>query len=282
MSATTKQAKQTSAAVVADSKRTSKKEPVPEPVDDEVEDVEEAEEAEDVEEVEEAEAEAEDDAEEETTGKKKNKQKVEFNCESVEEALAELIRVDSELDHQMKYRKAVFKTYQKIVTRQLKQSKKRRAHASDTPKEATGFVKAISVPLKFKAFFESHLKNDEEFKKVFTSFDINKDAPRTDITKMIWHYIRTNELYGKKEDGTTDKRTITPDDELRDLLSVGEDETVGFSNFQSFVSRLYSSNNVVEASDEVEDEAEEAVEEVVEAVVAKSKGAKKQVAAVKA
>jgi hypothetical protein len=188
--------------------------------------------------------------------------------------------MDSEIDHLMKQRKVIFKGYVKLVAKQFKQSKKRRAHASDTPKEATGFVKAISVPSKFKTFYEDHLKNDEKFKELFSTFDVTKDAPRTDITKMIWHYIRTNELYGQKEDGTTDKRTIIPDEELKDLLSVGEDENVGFSNFQSFVSRLYGSNTVTEVAEEADD-AEEVLEDAVETVVSKSKGAKKQVAATK-
>ena len=270
MSTATKMSAKKSAVVAETKKATSKKVVEEELVEEEVEEVE----ADDVDgEVEEVEADDvdEEEAEEATTEKKKSK-KVEYVCETLEEGLAELLRVDGELDQLSKYRRAVFKAYQKMVTKVFKQAKKRRAHTSDTPKEATGFVKAIPVPANFVAFHDEHLSSDAEFKKTFASFDATKDTPRTEITKMIYYYIRSNELYGTKEDGNQDKRTIIPDESLSQLLSIQEGETIGFNNFQSYVTRLYGSA-VVAAEDDAEDDEEQ--EAAVEVVVSKSKGSKK-------
>jgi len=233
----------------------------------------------DADDVEEAEDAEEDDVEV-ATDKKKTK-KVEYVSDSIEETLKELLGVDLLIDQQVKYRKAVFKTYQKLVTKQLKQSKKRRTHTSDTPKEATGFVKAIPIPTRFVTFYHNYLEKDDKFKETFATFDPNGETPRTMITRMIYHYIRENGLYGEKEDenGNTvvDKRTIMPDDAISSLLSIHKGESIGFNNFQSYVTRLYvSSNTDAEGSDE-EQQDEEAVVEV----VAKSKNSNKSKPAVK-
>lgn len=245
-------------------------------IEEEVDDVEEAEVSDnEVEELVEAEEEAEEDEDEvdevedveeadKTTTKKNSK--IEYNCDSPEDALNEYLRVDSEIEQLMKYRKAVFKVYQKLNSKQLKQSKKRRNNRSDTPKEATGFIKAKTVPEKFKLFFGKHLKTDE----VFNKYDMSVDQPRTDITKMIYQYIRTNKLYEKNEDGTFNKRVIKPDDCLKDLLSIEDGQEIGFNNFQSYVSRLYNTGVVAEASGE-----EDADEQTVQ--VSKPKSKSKQV-----
>lgn len=232
----------------------------------------------DAEELEDVEA---DDDVEATTDKKKSK-KVEYVSDSIEETLKELLGVDLLIDQQVKYRKAVFKTYQKLVTKQLKQSKKRRTHTSDTPKEATGFVKAIPIPTRFVTFYHKYLETDEKFKETFAAFDPTGETPRTMITRMIYHYIRENALYGEKVDekGETvlDKRTIMPDDAIRNLLSIDKTESIGFNNFQSYVTRLYVSTITdAEGSEASDDDQEAAVVEV----VAKSKNSNKSKSAVK-
>ena len=151
---------------------------------------------------------------------KKKPKKIDFNCEKIEEALNELMRIDNEIEQACKTRKNEFKALHRLVLKLAKSSKKRKHNISDITKEATGFIKAKAVPLKFKTFYENHFKDDIEFKKLYNLFNINENQPRTDITKIIYHYIRSNELYGKKEDGTTDKRSIIPDKYLIDLLSI--------------------------------------------------------------
>jgi len=250
------------------SKTSSKKEEVV--VEDDVEEhVNEVSDTEDVEEsgseVEENEVE---ENEDEVTRKSRKSKKIEFPCENADIALAELIRIDGEMEQITKLRKVVFKQYQKLIVKQLKQSKKRRNNLSDAPKEATGFIKAKPVPEKFRSFYQCHqsfFSNLPGFKE----FKCDVPQPRTEITKMIYAYIRENNLYKKKEDGSLDKREILPDSAIRSLLDVSNDDKVGFNNFQTFVSRLY-------ADKESEEDSADDVERVVE-TVSKSKGGKNHV-----
>jgi chromatin remodeling complex protein RSC6 len=185
---------------------------------------------------------------------KKKSKKVEYISDSYEDSILEADRVINEIEKLTKYLKCVNKTAKKQFQKRSKQSKKRRDNNSDVPKKATGFIKAKFVPDKFKDFYENHLKNDSTFSERFTDFNIEDNQPQTDITKMIYHYIRTNDLYNKNEDGTPNKRAIKPDQPLTDLLSIERGESIGFNNFQTYIKRLYNSNVVEEtvSSDEVE------------------------------
>jgi chromatin remodeling complex protein RSC6 len=311
MPATTKQTAKSSTTAVASNTSGSKskkqveqvvEEPVVEEELEEVEndEVEELEGDDDVEEAEEAE-----EAEESTDKKKK---KYEYTCETVDEGFGELKNIDSQVEELMKYRKVVFKFTEKLAHKQLKQKGKRRsADSSDKPREANGFIKPKSIPQKFKDFYESKLKTCAGFAETFSDFDINVDVPRTTITKMIYHYIKTNELYHTKA-GTKElnKRSIKPDsalktlfdiksndptydhvttlddikenkrDDPKELEKVGQKAGMSFSNFQTYMNRLYETED-----DEVAIEVEEAAEEPVEEVVPKVSKGKKTTSATK-
>lgn len=208
--------------------------------DDDVEEVDE-DEVEEVEEVEEV----------------KKSKKVELSFDSADDALAKLLELDTDIEQAMKTRKAVFRIYQKLMQKQLKQSSKKRRNAnSDNPKEATGFIKAKPVPEKFKTFVNKNLKNNQSFKEAFPNLDLSTDNPRTMITRIIYHYIKSNDLYNKEEDGSLNKRKIKPDEALKELFSIDNDETLVFNNFQTFVSRLYSSSQTQHSSGEEQDDEE--------------------------
>lgn len=223
----------------------SKKEKQP-PVEEQEDDVEEVE-ADDVEE----EVEEVEDVEE-----TKKSKKTELSFDSSDDALSKLLELDSEIEQAIKTRKIVFKQYQKLMQKQLKQSsKKRRNNNSDNPKEATGFVKAKPVPDKFKTFYNKYLKSSQSFKEAFPKFDISVDNPRTEITRIIYNYIKTNNLYNKNDDGAFNKREIKPDEAVRELFSIDTNDTIVFNNFQTYVSRLYNSNQ--EASGEESEDVQE-------------------------
>jgi len=177
------------------------------------------------------------------TGKKTKK--VEYASESLEDAAEELTKVDGEIEQKMRYRKAVFKVYQKLVSKQNKQNKKHKQRNSETQKEKTGFTKPNPIPEVFKEFYNKHLKDDKALEEKLTDessgkkFNIGEDQPRTLITKALYYYIRNKNLYEKNEDGTDNKRKIKPDEELTKLLTLKPEEKVGFSNFQTYVSRIY-------------------------------------------
>jgi len=213
-------------------------------------------EGDDNEEVSEAELDADDD--------KKKLKKQDFVFTSHEEAWLKLTEIRSEILKLERGQASVLKQYNKLVTKRLKQTNKRR-NVSDTPKEPTGFIKATEVPDKFKEFFNKHIKSD------YPEFNINENQPRTSITKMIYAYVRKNDLYEKKDDDTSNKRVIMPDDILKKLFSMNTDEIITFNNFQTYMCRMYNSDDKDEAADEEADE--EVVDEEVEQkkVVQKSK-----------
>jgi hypothetical protein len=194
------------------------------------------------------------DVEEDTSGDKKKSKKYEYICESVEDGFAELKRIDGEIKTLIKYRDAVLKATEKSTFKQLKQNKKRRSNENSVPREANGFVKPKTIPQKFKDFYESNLKDCAGFSELFANFDINVDVPRTNVTKMIYHYIRTNSLYNKKEDGTLDKRSIKPNSVIKNLFDLEDGENVTFNNFQTYMNRLYEIDEEVEI---IEDDLEE-------------------------
>lgn len=105
------------------------------------------------------------------------------------------------------------------------------------------------MPEKFKNFYNANLKGEEFFETEsdFVDFNIESLIPRTEIGKIIYLYIRHNNLYNKKEDGTYDKRAIKPDDQLKLLFSLNEDEMgdVTFNTFQKYMSRMYKSDTVL-------------------------------------
>ena len=177
---------------------------------------------------------------EETEQTKRKSKKKEYSCENAEEALEELNKIFQRLEHDIKYHKIVFKTYQKLMQKKSKSGKKK-SQNSDIHKEATGFIKAKIVPERFKLFYEKNLRNDPDFIIEFPDFDITQNQPRPVITKIIYYYIKKNKLYGKNEEGVINKREIIPDSSLTDLLKFKEGEDIIiFQNFQSYVSRLYS------------------------------------------
>ena len=289
-----KQSKSTTSA----SKASKKQEQVEEQVEEEIEEVDGEEE-----EVEVEEADVEDDS-----GDKKKK-KYEYVCESVDTGFEEIKRIDAEIKELMKYRDSVIKSTEKFAHKQLKQTKKRRSNENSAPREANGFVKPKIIPQKFKEFYEAHLKNSQGFSEIFATFDINVDVPRTEITKMVYHYIRTNSLYNKKADGSLDKRSIAPNSILKALFDIKkgdlifdriineediredkredpkERERIGqktgmtFSNFQTYMNRLYDSDDedIELAVDDVNAEALEETE-VVDEPLKVSKGKKTVVA----
>jgi hypothetical protein len=211
------------------------------------------EEIEEIEETEEIEVEEEENEEVEEVENKKKSKKIEYVSESIEESMEETDRIIDGMERLVKELKAVQKVAKKQYQKKSKSIKKRKENNPDMPKKAAGFIKAKFIPDKFKRFYEKHLKDDKTFTDKFPEFNIEVDQKQTDITKIIYNYIRTNDLYEKNEDGTSNKRAIKPDKSLIELFIIGEGETIGFNNFQTYIKRLYNSN---EETDEQSDNEE--------------------------
>ena len=184
-----------------------------------------------------------DDNDETNDDSNKKKKKSEYNCENIDQALEELNKIDLLLEQHIKTRKMIFKSIQKIIQKRMKGGKKK-INNSNINKENTGFTKLKIVPPKFKDFYEKNLRNNSQFNLKFPSFDINNDLSRPQITKIIYFYIKQNNLYYKDESGEAfNKRHIKPDDTIKTLLMIEDTEDIKFTNFQTYLRRLYNSIN---------------------------------------
>ena len=97
------------------------------------------------------------------------------------------------------------------------------------------------VPGKFKEFFIKFIQDDETFKynSEYVDFNINNDISRSQILKIICYYLKKNNFYDKKEDGSLNKNIMLPDDNVKTLLNMEEGEVFKFSTYQKMISRLY-------------------------------------------
>jgi len=93
---------------------------------------------------------------------------------------------------------------------------------SSEPRKLSGFTKPVEVPERFKGFFLNYIANasEPELKERFgkeTSFNINDLHPRTTLTKIIFTYIRSKELYVENEENNG-KKLIKLDKPLKELF----------------------------------------------------------------
>jgi chromatin remodeling complex protein RSC6 len=77
-------------------------------------------------------------------------------------------------------------------------------------------------------------------KNICVMLDLNQDVllPRVEITKKIYEYIKTNNLQDE-----SDKRIIKPNDELKKLFNLSDDEEVSFLNIQTYIKKAYNSDS---------------------------------------
>ena len=79
-------------------------------------------------------------------------------------------------------------------------------------------------------------KPSEVPKPIRDLLDLEEDIlmARTEVTKRIYGYIKENELQDP-----SDKRTIVPNNDLKELFGLGDGEEVSFYNIQSYIKKLY-------------------------------------------
>jgi hypothetical protein len=82
------------------------------------------------------------------------------------------------------------------------------------------------------------------------------------VTRIVYDYIKHCNLY--KETENDNKRYINPDASIKELFSMGDDEEIGFFNFQTYMCRLFpkkAKDNEEDEEDEEEVEVEEAAQD---------------------
>lgn len=116
------------------------------------------------------------------------------------------------LKNQMKELQKLHKTELKNAIKNTKKNRKKNLKS--------GFNKPLPVPEKLQNFF---------------SLEEGMLLARTEVTKRIYAYIKENNLQDPN-----DKRTINPNDELKDLFSLEDGQEVSFYNIQTFIKNLYA------------------------------------------
>ena len=213
--------------------------------DDDDEEVEEV----DEEDVEEVEAQTGDESEAEVVTKKKKSVKQEFTFESCSECMREMTDTIKQIESSFKTLKLLEKHLEKLMNKELKKKNKRHRNP-DVQKEATGFTKPDILPEKFKRFYLDHIKDNKDYEAFSSNFDLDEKHARTTLTKIIYAYIRNNNLYDSKtvrnekdgsESSVLDKRSIKPNSVIKNLFDIesGDNSMITFKLFQTYMSRLY-------------------------------------------
>jgi chromatin remodeling complex protein RSC6 len=121
------------------------------------------------------------------------------------------------------------KTLEKSVNKELKGVKKVTEKAEKKPKKPrapSGFAKPTKVTKELCDFM-----NRPE----------GTEIARTEVTKILSEYIKTNKLQEQSENS---KNKIVPDDKLRSLLGITTEESVNltFFNIQKYMNKHFISS----------------------------------------
>jgi chromatin remodeling complex protein RSC6 len=126
------------------------------------------------------------------------------------------------------------KTLEKSVNKELKAVKKvsEKADKPKKPRAPSGFAKPTKVTKELCDFM-----NRPE----------GTEIARTEVTKILSEYIKTNKLQEQNENS---KNKIVPDDKLRSLLGISTEESTNltFFNIQKYMNKHFiSSKNVIQS-----------------------------------
>lgn len=118
------------------------------------------------------------------------------------------------------------KTLEKSVNKELKGVKKVTEKAEKKPRAPSGFAKPTKVTKELCDFM-----NRPE----------GTEIARTEVTKILSEYIKTNKLQEQSENS---KNKIVPDDKLRSLLGITTEESVNltFFNIQKYMNKHFISS----------------------------------------
>ena len=114
------------------------------------------------------------------------------------------------------------KDLDKVHGKELKNVKKKKKSdgSNKTNKEPSGFNKPALVP--------------DEFCEQPWGCDKGQLIPRTQLTKMVYDYIKDNNLQDP-----ADRRIIHPDSNVKNLFHLPDGQDLEFKTFQTYMAKLY-------------------------------------------
>jgi hypothetical protein len=151
-------------------------------------------------------------------------QEPEETFDSFEDVFKALTETDKEITKLNRRRAQLLKILNKFHTKETKQLKKKtKAPGDNANRKKSGFNKPTKVPLAFCNYL---------------GLDPDVELPRTNVTALLYKHIKELGM-NSKDDG----RVINPDDTLRKLLMMTDEEHLKFENFQHYVARVYKAEN---------------------------------------
>ena len=136
----------------------------------------------------------------------------------------------------------IAKEKDKAHSKTAKEAKKKTRRVNTDPnKKPAGFETPTLIPERFYNFISTGLsqnKFSEEKTKELVEKNLQPDSmiPRSIITRMVYDYTKTQQLYIDKDDN---KREIDADSAIRILFAMKEEEKIEFFNFQTLLCRLF-------------------------------------------
>ena len=140
--------------------------------------------------------------------------------ESFEDVFTKIANDVQEVHSLLKTVRLNFKELSKVHKYEVKMYKTMKKTKSN---RLSGFNKPTEVPAPLQKLLK--LSPDEKL-------------PRTQITKLIYEYIKQNNLQS-----ATDKRTINPNKELQKLFGLEKNEQLSFYNIQTHMKKIYQTKN---------------------------------------
>lgn len=140
--------------------------------------------------------------------------------EEVDTLLAPMLENLTQMNTLWKSTNAALKNVRKHLVREGKQTRKadaKRTRKGGAKKEPSGFAKPSPL---------------SESLCTFLNLPDGTKLARTEVTRYLNQYIKKNELRDP-----SDKRIIKPNEALKSLLGVNDEETLTYFNLQKFISR---------------------------------------------
>ena len=187
----------------------------------------------------------------------KTEEIVENEMRTSKEIFAEKEKIHAQQVILARQQKALDKELERTVKIEYKEaSKRKKSKSSGTERTASGFRALQPVPIEF---------NEQPW-----GVDVGSSLPRTILTKMVYDYVKTNNLQDP-----ADKRRIFPDDNIKKLFHLKDSDELHFSNFQTYMKRLYLRTFDEEQGESQSDASDVSDAEVVkETATEKTKGKK--------
>lgn len=152
--------------------------------------------------------------------------------ESIEEQFATITDTITLFKMQLSSLQQQVKAVEKTIKKEIKNVKKDKKEKPKTKRAPSGFAKPTKVTKELCSFMDK---------------PEGTEIARTEVTKALVSYIKTNNLV---ESGDDAKKKIVPDEKLKTLLGINNDELTDLTyfNIQKYMNKHFYNNKDKESN----------------------------------